>query len=679
MKLSRSFLRYKNLFSSFFRRKKFIFISSFLISVIVVTFFFVAPFVHKGNVLSSPISKHQEKEEFVYNIISPEQKKNENIVLIGKVLSHLTANIYPRRAGIVKDIYVDIGDTVTENQVLGILLPQGVEGQSSASIAEKKAKELRDTSDLKNAQLVSNAAIKNAEQNVHEKRVALDNAEKNKEAILSQVSTNIATTTEYEKSRVEGSKQKIEVARANLQLTEESLEQQKILTKNQISQAENNISQTVSQAEITVANAQSSVEISIFENGSKRSSTRVRAEDLHDSYGSLQNSLRRTFEDHFNTLSSERETFASLDFDTKKENIYSLIDAANTLLITTQELLQNTSSSSVFSQNDLSEKLSSIISAQTVLITQKESLEDAQDAYEITNSSVSDILRKLENQVERDKSILVEAEKNVKIGKSQEKKSVENIQKEYSKQETSQENTIELLKTQLQLAKENLQLVKARERQNIERAKNSLGVSKAMLTSEYTSSGHAEIRSAFSGTISKRSIEVGQMITASKPIFELVDVETSLSKIAKREIQFGLPENFSDLLQVGDTIPFFPPLKQEVTYIATVSRISPQVDESSHNILVQAKIADDVILPHHMSIRIEVPTSKKNVFILPSFLVKRADQQNYIWIVEEESTSAKQLVIDVLSEDGEFAEITGNITEQTQVVTNVPDSFIENK
>jgi hypothetical protein len=36
---------------------------------------------------------------------------NENkqyLTLIGTVISHETANIYPRRSGIVKDLYVDI-------------------------------------------------------------------------------------------------------------------------------------------------------------------------------------------------------------------------------------------------------------------------------------------------------------------------------------------------------------------------------------------------------------------------------------------------------------------------------------------------------------------------------------------------------------------------------------------
>ena len=82
-----------------------------------------------------------EQESNVYSTVTPTLVSgSSSVVLLGTVLSHETANIYPRRDGIVEDVYVDIGDTVTKGQVVALLLSKGVEGQSAAAIAEKTGK-----------------------------------------------------------------------------------------------------------------------------------------------------------------------------------------------------------------------------------------------------------------------------------------------------------------------------------------------------------------------------------------------------------------------------------------------------------------------------------------------------------------------------------------------------------
>lgn len=79
--------------------------------------------------------------------VSPVERKNANsLMLVGTVISNESAMIYPRREGIVKDIYVDIGDTVEAGEVIGTLFPRGVEGQADAVIYEaQKKRDLADT------------------------------------------------------------------------------------------------------------------------------------------------------------------------------------------------------------------------------------------------------------------------------------------------------------------------------------------------------------------------------------------------------------------------------------------------------------------------------------------------------------------------------------------------------
>ena len=656
-------------YKHFVKRKKLI-----AISIVAITIIGVIGGISSLYFLGSDSNIYIKKEkEIVWRTVHPQKLRNENIILIGKVISNETAKLYPRRQGIVKDIYIDIGDQVEENQVLGILLPQGVEGQSNATIAEKRAKVLQAEASLRNAKSVAQASINNAKQTVTEKQITLENSKKNKDALLTQVSTNVNTTTENEASKVEAAQQKIAVAQAKLKLTEESLEKQKASIVNQITQAESNIKQEVEQAEIAGVNAQAIVESAIFDNSTNKGITSLNEQEINASYGALSSSTRQSFITAFNALSNQQSQLESLSYNEKKESIFSLIENANTLLVNTQKLLNKTAAGFI-SQSDLSSKLSSVIREHNSLLGSKENLEDALNSYEVLLTSTSNTITTLENQIKRDQELLKESQRNAEIAQSQEIKSVENIQKEFAKQETSEFSKLELFETQLKLSEENLSLVQAKEQQSIDRAENDLKVARAGLTSEYTASGHIEMKSAFSGVISKRYISVGEVIINQSPVFELVEVETTLSKNAKREIQFGLPEDLNGVVALGESIEFFSPVKEEVTYSAIVSRISPQIDEMSHNIIVQAKLSEDTILPHHMSVRVRIPKSKLDIFQVPSSQVKREDNLNHIWSLVDKTP--EKIFVNVVAEDGEFAQISGEISEDTMVIKNPPDTFL---
>ncbi len=45
-------------------------------------------------------------------------------------------------------------------------------------------------------------------------------------------------------------------------------------------------------------------------------------------------------------------------------------------------------------------------------------------------------------------------------------------------------------------------------------------------------------------------VQVGDMVSMGMPLYELIDVPTSLSKKAKREVQFGLPEEYLNLVSM---------------------------------------------------------------------------------------------------------------------------------
>jgi len=195
------------------------------------------------------------------------------------------------------------------------------------------------------------------------------------------------------------------------------------------------------------------------------------------------------------------------------------------------------------------------------------------------------------------------------------------------------------------------------------------------LQSEYASSGHREIRSPFSGTVSKRFVNVGQIVMPSMSAFELTDVPTSLAKKAKSELQFGLPEYLQSAVDVGDTVTFFLQTDDMRQHSAIVTRKSPQVDMQTHTVTVQAKIPDDLQLPHQSSVRIRITDEKRPVYRVPSSAVKREAERNYVWILDPQTQNPTQSPVSVIAEDGEFAEVTGTITAESVVILDPPDLF----
>ena len=97
---------------------------------------------------------------------------------------------------------------------------------------------------------------------------------------------------------------------------------------------------------------------------------------------------------------------------------------------------------------------------------------------------------------------------------------------------------------------------------------------------------------------------------------------------------------------------------------------------TTRTVTVQAKVPDDLNLPHQASVRIRLVDEKKPVFRLPSSAVKRAKDQNYIWVLDTKLQKPMKHLVSVIAEDGEFAELTGDITVNSKVILDPPDLFL---
>ncbi|MFH1444274.1 MAG: HlyD family efflux transporter periplasmic adaptor subunit [Candidatus Peregrinibacteria bacterium] len=527
---------------------------------------------------------------------------SSSTILIGTVLSNETANIFPRRDGIVEDIYVDIGDTVKKNQVVALLLPKGVEGQSAAMIAEKQARKSQAESDLTTAEQVAQETVINTRQKINEKETEMMIAKREQEALLQKFAESEANTTQMRE-----------------------------------------------QAFTAVQNARQLIEWILLGSNS-RTGIEIREYDLLKTLGIKDSSNASPFDVvfRFNTLYGAEQEYAGASDSQKPVIIDRLLPLSLDALSITNTLLQYTPSQPStndidhLSYQQLTDRLNKVVSAQDMVYKAKEKLEDARNSFQTLTSGESELYRAYRS----------------------------------GNYEGANSNKVRMLQEQIRTAHNALGLTEANQEQIVESKQSMVRIADAMLQSEYATSGNRKILSPFSGTVSKRFIDVGQIVMPSMSAFELTNVPTSLAKKAKTEIQFGLPEQLMGAIDIGDTVTFFLQTDETTPYSAEVTRKSPQVDMQTHTITVQAKVSDDLSLPHRASARIRLIDEKKPIFRIPSFAVKRENERNYIWTMGTESQEPERLYVNVRAEDGESAEIMGDLTEETIVLLDPPEVFM---
>ncbi|PIR52624.1 hypothetical protein COU76_05470, partial [Candidatus Peregrinibacteria bacterium CG10_big_fil_rev_8_21_14_0_10_49_10] len=376
---------------------------------------------------------------------------SSSVILLGSVLSHETANIYPRRDGIVEDIYVDIGDTIQKNQVVALFLPKGVEGQSAAMIAEKQARKSQAKSNLITAEQVAKETIINARQKINEKETTLLVAEREQEGILQT-----------------------------------------------FAESEANVAQMQNQAFTVIQNARQLVEWVLLGSNS-RTREYIEEYEVLDNIGQLNASTipRVVVVEIFNAvLNNESAYYSAASKDQKADIINALFVQMEDLLRQMLGLLQTTASAPSsktvdhYSYDELNDRIEKVIDAQNDVLKAQEKIEDAQNSFDTLIASELELYQAYRGG---------------------------NISGKMS-------NKVRTIKTEIQTAHNSLALTEANQEQMVERQRTQISIADAMLQSEYAQSGHRQIRSPFAGTISKRFIDVGQIVMPSMPAFELTNV-----------------------------------------------------------------------------------------------------------------------------------------------------------
>lgn len=622
--------------------------------------------------------------------------------------------INPRREAIVKDILVDIWDEVKQWQTLATLFEPWVIGQSDTNIVSQSTRVNSQYKILSETKKVLNAKIAEFDAKISEKQVYLNELIKNydekivlsensyetkknslqlelekEEKVISTLSTRLRNTKTIEDQDVDT----LDIAIENIKSTQE---QKKSTIKEEL---ENVIQKHIE--ELKDLEKDISQEKELFQEKMNELYSQILVlvyiwEERNINYDSISKwDINQFFsiKDSSNLwmLITKIREYQTIRDDIDVDAEYNLI---SDIISYTLVWLESTISSLWdIGESEISNWISQAQDYKNSLIEQKKLYDDSQADIEILKAQQKKEKAALENslkQVETDTLALINnVESQIEGRKTNEDVNAEVIQKQIEEQIAkisilestialyNDENSVDLVKSEKSLKIESLKseirtlkssknLLIASENKEITNVWNNLAQAQADLSKITVASNDSKIISSFSWIISKRDIEIGQVISAKDEVFRIAWVENSLSRIAKNEIKFFVPQWLQDLIEPDKEVYFSVSTSWE-SFTGTVYRISPEIDPETRSITVQAKVWDDIRIANKSSLRVSLETTSLT-YKVPTASIYNKEVRKIMYYKKD---NGKLWVKDVtiISDDWEYSLVTWDFWTDLKIVT----------
>lgn len=530
--------------------------------------------------------------------------------LLGKVIDNQVATVYPRREGIIIDIYVDIGDTVKKNQVIGTLLPPGVEWESNATIITKQLA----LEEAQNALLLAEQKAQNV----------IKTAEINQEILWQQW-----TLSPVNRAKLEEMSEKI-------QNKKEELETLIITQAEIIENLTADQQQIIDQVGVLIEKF-----VVTFEHAATEDHNRYRLDPLSSIY--------------------MKEEYGAKDIVTRSK----LIDTYNTMLWWYRQLTHSAGSWWDIALHLLS--LANDVAALHTTLLQV-SIESPTFTRDMIQSSTTQTLA-IQTQMQKAQEKIEDIANTIQ--KTQTIHNQERIKQENTIEDMTQEvkTFIANLNASQQQSDQGVSLTKSEQELILQQYRNNVTIAQAQLDEAKTKAWNIKITSPFAWIVSTRSVSIGDIVNKNTPIIELVNVANSLSRKAKKEITFGLPENLSDTIALWDTITYTHVNDSFSRYTWVISRISPQLDEQTNAYTIKAKI-DWSPLAHNANVNVIIQNTSQPLYRVPKEYITYTESGTQLFVLDETENIVTRNII-ILAEDGEFVDFQGDINETT-LITKKP-------
>jgi RND family efflux transporter MFP subunit len=171
------------------------------------------------------------------------------------------------------------------------------------------------------------------------------------------------------------------------------------------------------------------------------------------------------------------------------------------------------------------------------------------------------------------------------------------------------------------------------------------------------------VKAPYSGVISARNMEEGELYTGAIPVLTLTQVNTLKAII-------NVPESYYPSLKQGMKAKIISEIYPDKEFMSVVDIVYPTIDPIAHNFSVQLKIANgSEQLRPGMFIRSTMELGKANVVLVPYQSVLKLQGSNERFVFLNDNGKAKRVSVQLGQRFDDEVEILSNeISEGMQIV-----------
>ena len=608
----------------------------------------------------------------------------ESVTENGIVKSETTSQVYAQKTLPVKEIFVKVGDTVKEGDIIASLDSSSIEQQLATRSAAVSQSSKTANAQIKNAQDRLNEAIKNKENGTNSQIVAATNA---LTSAYDAWQGAEKAYEDYKRSLEEG--YNAEINASNSSMTQ--LENSKKSSELNLNQAREKLSKIQSDMSNSYDMAnRKNMELRDLKNRDNFISSRIN--DLNSQIQSLSNSG-----DNTPSIDVSYEKISEIDLkiqdlereklnvdETRKIELQNTIDG---LKGEREELVKlidkgstNTPNSGV-DINSLKRELETLQKESSDLKERIATVTADKSKYETEAETYSKQISSANQEIEQQSLAYEAADKNLAEGI----KSNLNSDKLRQDQLKTLRKSADDLKNAYESAVKSLDVTKVGVDNEINSLKNALKLAEA---SKDTSSGveikylkedlaKTKVKSPISGTITENNLIIGQV-----PTDYVAKVETLNKKIVKSQIKEYDLNNITIGMEVEITSES---LGKDKKYKGRVISINPTPikvtgqdasGESKYETEISIENDGDNLIKAGMNVRVKyIIKEMKDVITVPTSSVYTKNSKDFVMIYSEKENMIKEVPVEVLAENEFESVVKGNDLKENIRVINSSDKY----
>ena len=205
---------------------------------------------------------------------------------------------------------------------------------------------------------------------------------------------------------------------------------------------------------------------------------------------------------------------------------------------------------------------------------------------------------------------------------------------------------------------------KAAPQQEYDAIETRYRVAKAAVTEAEAMKAYGQIVAPFSGLVTKKNIDVGDLASPGRPIIEMEDPSAL-------QVETNIPEDLIKSISLGQSIEILTSRGQQ---LATVIEISPRADPNSRTFAAKLQIKHELDLRSGQLVRVLLPLGQKKSLFAPIGAIIKRGQMELAYIAQDNKAILR--IVKTGQRRGNLVEILSGLDAEEELIVKGMENLV---